>query len=54
MVGSIGCLRCVSLKMGSDLASIVLFQKVNLALEADINSSKLLSVTIWVLILRER
>ena len=54
MVGSIGCLRCVSLKVGSDLASISLFQKVNLALEADINSSKLLSVTIWVFIMRER
>ena len=54
MVGSIGCLRCVSLKVGSNLASISLFQKVNLALEADINSRKLLSVTIWVLVLRER
>ena len=53
VVGSIGRLRCVRLKMRIVLASI-LFQKVNLALEANINSGKLLSVTICILILGER
>lgn len=53
VVGSIGRLRCVSLKMRIVLASI-LFQKVNLALEANINRGKLLSVTICALILGER
>lgn len=53
VVGSIGCLRCVSLKMRSHLASI-LFHLLDLALEADINSGKLMSVTICVLILGER